>query len=196
MLVHSVWLGRSEIRASTLTPFLSWQYLSLSRLDNTEPVRRDALDYESFDDCGNLRLVRARVNQDEGDDSYYNSTFVDGWKPTFVGTSRRNANSKLAVEHPFDGVLINRFFQDAAAGNLRSGATAQTGHVSLSFFEQARTTLPDPPPLPVSHGTAADYGDILDRVMECLGSETNRANFVLVFKDINASKTYVSITQE
>lgn len=48
--------------------------------------------------------------------------------------------------------------------------------------------LPNPPPLP----GGADYVRLYDRVMECLGSETNTANFVIAYVEINAAKTLVS----
>lgn len=48
--------------------------------------------------------------------------------------------------------------------------------------------LPNGPPLP----GGATYNRLYDRVMECLGSETNTANFVIAVADLNAAKSRVS----
>ena len=39
---------------------------------------------------------------------------------------------------------------------------------------------------------AADWGSVIDRVMDCAGSETNTGNFVFAQRDINAVKGQVS----
>lgn len=73
---------------------------------------------------------------------------------------------------------------------LESGTIAQTGPISLSFF-RAATTMPllTPPPIP----GGANYAFLYDRVMECLGSETNTENFALALRGLNNVKTDVSL---
>jgi hypothetical protein len=79
---------------------------------------------------------------------------------------------------------------------LRSGTTATTGHVSVSYFREARTA-------PILLGAAALPGGadpnldpglqyVYGRVMECLGSMTNDRYFVGLVEEIHQAKTLVS----
>ncbi|KAK3315445.1 hypothetical protein B0H66DRAFT_521857 [Apodospora peruviana] len=131
---------------------------SAGGLDSNDPMYDEAIDYTGWDDCSDTSVAPF---------SLPNNRFYE-------------------LEHPLDGVLIANFITDAAAGRLPSGATSQTGRISASFFRQARDmNLPLPlPPLPGGQNYLRPY----DRVMECVGSETNRANFVLAFRDINQYK--------
>lgn len=82
------------------------------------------------------------------------------------------------------------------SSRLRSGATATTGAVRASYFEVARTMPIDlsAPPLPGGNNPGVDPGlmFIFPRVMECLGSVTNNANFIGLRVPIHQAKTSVS----
>ncbi|RYP56698.1 hypothetical protein DL771_011637 [Monosporascus sp. 5C6A] len=137
-------------------------YNQIRDLAEDDPMQDEALDFVSHGDCTNSRLTHFALP-------------LDSW----IG------GPSIVVEHIFEGQMMMQFMEDAAAGRLRSGATATVGHVSISFFVQARTMpLPNPPPLP----GGAQYVRLYDRVMECLGSQTNTANFVLLNAEINAFK--------
>ncbi|KAF2820809.1 glycoside hydrolase [Ophiobolus disseminans] len=94
------------------------------------------------------------------------------------------------VEHPFDGNVMGQFMRDAVAGRLRSGAVAQTGAVFATFFREVRAMPANIGAPPLAGNT--DYASVLDRVMDCVGSRTNIANFVFAHADINAVKGRVS----
>jgi chitinase len=69
----------------------------------------------------------------------------------------------------------------------------QTGRISASFFIQARTTpILNAPPLPGGFQTDRLY----QRLMDCKGSMSNRADFVLAYKDINQYKTRIVMGKE
>ncbi|EJT79718.1 hypothetical protein GGTG_04802 [Gaeumannomyces tritici R3-111a-1] len=133
-------------------------YDSPSQWPLNHPIFDELIDYASFDDCGNLQL----------------------------GLERTPNGRYYQIEHPFDGNVVARFLENAAAGTLRSGAVARTGAVSMSFFRVA-SVMPfsgTPPPLPGGN----NYVLLFDRVMECLGSRQNTAPFSGVHEDINAAK--------
>ena len=76
----------------------------------------------------------------------------------------------------------------AASGRLPSGATFRTGRISASFFRRARE-LPLPPNTPPPPGGAPiAFNRPYERIMECLGSHFNQANFMLVLQIINQFK--------
>ncbi|KAF2743763.1 glycoside hydrolase family 18 protein [Sporormia fimetaria CBS 119925] len=136
-------------------------YLGTQDLDATDRIFDEAVDFVDPDDCGNSITHHVSLPNQR----YYH------------------------IEHIVDGNIIRQFMQNAAEGRLRSGATATTGPVALSFFRAARTMplLPNPPPLP----GGANYVRLYDRVMETLGDEFNRATFVLAHEDINAVKGFL-----
>lgn len=78
---------------------------------------------------------------------------------------------------------------------LRSGATATTGAVAVSYFRQARTlpVIQNAPPLPRG-GNPNDPGQrfVYARIMDCLGSIQNTATFVALVVAIHKPKTLVS----
>ncbi|KAI4621511.1 hypothetical protein J4E80_003881 [Alternaria sp. BMP 0032] len=142
------------------------EYLQINDLPPTEPIMDEVIEFEDVDDCGNPRIHRISL-------------------PT---QSRR-----VEMEHPFDGQLIARFMRDASNGVLRSGATAVTGRVAVSYFVQAETApvLLGAPPLPGDAGSSTDpyFQHTYARVMECIGSKENRAYFVLLSEEIHDVKT-------
>lgn len=61
--------------------------------------------------------------------------------------------------------------------------------MAISYFVEAQTmVLPNPPPIP----GGADHDWLYGRVMESLGSNGNRANFVVTHENINTVKANVS----
>lgn len=139
------------------------QYRIINDLDPNDPLQDETIEFAAIDDCGNGRVAR-------------------GVLP--------NPTERLEMEHPFDGNVMGRFMEDAAAGRLRSGAVARSGPVAMSFFITAQT-MPvalNAPPLPGGN----DYDRTYARVMECLGSRENTASFVIVHEKINDAKTAVS----
>ncbi|KAK2038990.1 hypothetical protein LZ31DRAFT_559155 [Colletotrichum somersetense] len=139
-------------------------YYGFRDSDSSNPLFDEMVDFESVEDCGNLRLTHVAIPMGGNNGRFYD------------------------MEHTIDGNLIGQFMTDAAAGRLRSGATARSGAVSMSFFRQVRTMpLPVPPPLPGGFNPPR----LLERVMECLGGRDNTASFVSAHQDINAVKTAV-----
>ncbi|KAK1756646.1 glycoside hydrolase, partial [Echria macrotheca] len=139
-----------------------------SGLDGDDPLNDEVLDVIDWDDCTETRIRRYSLP--------YGGRYV-------------------ATEHLIEGQMIPLFIQHAVAGTLPSGRRPRTPRVPAAFFlAMRRADLPvqDLPPLP--GGAVLIRG--LDRIMECLGSETNRANFVLCQVDINAMKALIMVGKE
>lgn len=81
---------------------------------------------------------------------------------------------------------------DAANGVLRSGATARTGAISITFFVQAMTApiLNNPPAM---LGGTQSFIPIV-RVMNSLGSTANNGHFVFFLNGLNNMKLQVSFS--
>ncbi|KAF2466138.1 glycoside hydrolase [Lindgomyces ingoldianus] len=143
------------------------RYQGIYDLATTDPMNDEAVDFADRDDCENTRVAHFSLPSAE----------------------------RFEMEHTFDGNLIGRFMQDAAAGRLRSGSTARTGPVAISFFRTARTMplLPGAPTLP---GGADSLVRLFDRVMASVGNEWSTANFVIAHKDINYVKTFLMQGQD
>ncbi|KAH6613024.1 hypothetical protein C7974DRAFT_75046 [Boeremia exigua] len=127
----------------------------------------ESLDYDDVDDCGNPSVSQ-----------YQPLTTVD---------------RDFQVEHIIDGHLIADFIQDASRGVLRSGATATTGPVSVSYFVQARTqpVLQNAPPLTGVGDPNDDSSlkNVYGRIMETVGSRKNDVYFVGLVVNIHRYKT-------
>lgn len=142
------------------------RYNGIEDLSDDDAMNDEAVDFAGRGDCTNAQMAHFSLPSDQ----------------------------RYQMEHIFDGNVMGRFMADAAAGNLRSGAVARSGPVSISFFRAAQTMplLPNAPPLP----GGANYIRLYDRVMETLGSDTNTANFVITHADINFVKTYLMQGQD
>ncbi|KXG46667.1 Glycoside hydrolase, superfamily [Penicillium griseofulvum] len=103
--------------------------------------------------------------------------------PTALTTTTRR---RFAVEHELELNTIRQFIMDAANGVLRSGATARTGAISITFFVQAMTApiLNNPPAM---LGGTQSFIPIV-RVMNALGSTANNGHFVFFLNGLNNMK--------
>jgi chitinase len=78
---------------------------------------------------------------------------------------------------------------------LRSGATATTGAVAVSYFRRAQTlpVIQNAPPLPGGENpNDPGLAFIFGRIMQCLGGDMNPATFVALVTSIHGPKTLVS----
>lgn len=113
----------------------------------------------------------------------------NGW-PTHWSIHARRRNGTVSV------LTIKRRAQMLTANDrLRSGATARTGAVAMSYFETARTEPihlgASPLPGGATEANDPDLRYVYGRVMECLGSQFNDASFVALVKQIHQVKTKV-----
>ncbi|CAN9362086.1 unnamed protein product [Alternaria alternata] len=158
----------SNGRTFTITVTLP-SHRGFSQLAEDDPLNDEVIDYMFDDNCGDT----------DTDD------FV---LPT---------GNYYEMEHLVDGQLIAQFMIDAYNRRLPSGATATTAGVSASYFETARTMPIDvtAPPFPGGNNPGVDAGlrFIFPRVMECLGSMTNTANFVGLRREIHKAKTLIML---
>ncbi|KAH4924798.1 hypothetical protein HBI70_096700 [Parastagonospora nodorum] len=149
------------------------QYHGLRDIEPDHPIKDEVFDYDDVDDCGNPRVGTYSLPEDEDVDPVNGRIFE--------------------MEHIVDGQLIREFMEDAAAGRLRSGATARAGPIAVSYFVTAQTE-------PILLGSSTLPGGASDtmypelryvyaRVMECLGSIENKATFVALAKPIHSVKT-------
>ncbi|KAF7544087.1 hypothetical protein G7Z17_g10230 [Cylindrodendrum hubeiense] len=135
-----------------------------AKLDTRLPSLQNTAEFETPDDCSDWRL-----------------------KPNGgVWTAGRKG---FQTEHPLDKSMMKKFFLDAATGKLHSGARSRFGPVPIEFFESILTIGAKDfewPPIPGN----PDYedGNIFNRLMECLGSQTNAINFAVAAGDLNYVK--------
>ena len=153
--------GRTRSFFLTLNPHSTVK--KMLQDDPNAAIGNDCIDYNSVDDCGNPSI------------SQY--TYSQGLR-------------RFEVENVIDGQLIAQFLTDASNGVLRSGATATTPRVSMSYFIDAQTA----PPLPgvADLGLDLSLQRVFPHVMECLGTTTNTATFVGLERSIHQAKTLVS----
>lgn len=141
------------------------------QLDPNAAIGNELIGYNQVDDCGNPSVQQL--------------TYPQGLR-------------RFQLEHVLDGQLIAQFLEDASNGRLRSGATASTPRVTISYFVDAQTAPiiqgVNAPPLPGVADPNLDLGlhRIFPRVMECLGARTNTGTFVGLETPIHQAKTLVS----
>ncbi|RYC80920.1 hypothetical protein BFJ63_vAg16188 [Fusarium oxysporum f. sp. narcissi] len=102
-------------------------------------------------------------------------------------------NMGFQTEHLIDKVILKRFFLDAGFGTLRSGAQSTYHGIPVRFWEEALRLgelyggFPDID----GRGVPFDNQNVLTRIFECLGSQTNFRNFVIIVGPINSIKARV-----
>ncbi|RSM09999.1 hypothetical protein CDV31_007405 [Fusarium ambrosium] len=141
-------------------------YYAERELAANDPLRDHAFSHLDRADCANTRLRRSHVSP---------------------RTSPRGR--PWQIEHLVDASRIDAFMHDAVRGVLPSGTVSRFGSVTISFFRVAQTMPLGPrvPPLP----GGANPPRLFDRIGECLGSQTNRENFVILNMEINWIKGYL-----
>ncbi|KAG7419803.1 hypothetical protein Forpe1208_v003472 [Fusarium oxysporum f. sp. rapae] len=139
----------------------------VNKLPSDHDGLQNTAEFENPDDCSDTKL-----------------------KPKGTWNSLRTL--KLDTEHPFDKGLLKLFFKFAAAGVLASGRQAASGATPIAFFEgipslgeldRFRKHWPEIPGNP-----NFDNANLFDRLFECLGSYTNKRNFVVTEKLLNVVK--------
>ncbi|KAH5292828.1 hypothetical protein HBI11_188100 [Parastagonospora nodorum] len=145
---------------------------SFNDMDGEIPAMDEVLDYDDLDDCGNPRIAHYQLP----------------------------SSREFEVEHVIDGQLIAAFLSDASRGRLRSGATATTARVAISYFKQARTApvLQNAPPLPGVGDPNTDSGlrFVYGRVMEIIGTRTNNVFVVGLERKIHRYKTPIMMNRD
>ncbi|RSL96918.1 hypothetical protein CEP52_011197 [Fusarium oligoseptatum] len=138
-------------------------YYSERELAADDPLRDDAFSLLDEGDCSNTGLQRSHVDPPETEE-------------------RREWD----MEHLVDPNRLNAFMRDAIQGLLPDGSTSIFGRVSASFFRNVQTMDlgNEDDGLPALPG-GANPPRLFDRVAECLGSQTNRGNFVILTTDLN-----------
>lgn len=95
--------------------------------------------------------------------------------------------SDFVTEHVLELQTVARFIRSAVSGQLPSGATMTVGTVSVGFFVSTWATPNTLRNLPrVGLGTSPT--NLNDRVFEALGSSSNREDFIICEKQLNAFK--------
>ncbi|MCJ1405653.1 hypothetical protein MMC11_008882 [Xylographa trunciseda] len=96
----------------------------------------------------------------------------------------------FVTEHLLELQTIGSFIEAANTGRLPSGALAQTPTIAATFFQTNWLSPVLPNGLPdVGSGISPNIPNT--RIFEALGSNTNRADFVLAATQINAAKAHL-----